>query len=50
VSALLALLRQWRRRNAERWELACRSERKLRDFRPGRSQSIAEVRKPFWPA
>lgn len=47
---LLAPLREWRRRDLERWELACLSERELRDFRVSRGEAFAEIRKPFWRA
>jgi uncharacterized protein YjiS (DUF1127 family) len=45
---LLALLREWQRRDLERRELARLSERELRDFRMSPSEAYAEMRKPFW--
>ena len=46
--ALLAMLREWKRRNLERGELARLEDRELRDFRMSRSEAFLEIRKPFW--
>lgn len=48
VARLGATLRQWRRRIAEREQLAHLDERSLHDLGLSRAAVYAELRKPFW--
>ena len=45
--ALLSALKEWRRRDLERWDRACRDERKLYASRVSRSDPFIETRTPF---
>jgi uncharacterized protein YjiS (DUF1127 family) len=44
----VALLREWRRRQQSRRELAGLCERALRDIRLSRYDALREANKPFW--
>ena len=47
---LIALIGTWRRRLRDRRELALMSDRSLRDLGLTRSDTLHEIRKPFWRA
>lgn len=42
------LICDWHRRRMERRELACLSDRELRDFGLSRGEAHTELCKPFW--
>jgi uncharacterized protein YjiS (DUF1127 family) len=48
LSRIAALLRTWRRRAAERRELAAWTERDLNDVALSRADVMDEIGKPFW--
>lgn len=50
LSRMADLLRTWRRRAAERRELAAWTERDLNDVALSRDDVMLEIEKPFWRA
>lgn len=50
LSRMATLLRTWRRRAAERRELAAWTERDLNDVALSRGDVVHEIDKPFWRA